>query len=387
MFILDAALRLFYGSALKTIGSFASDGDPHEISALDHLNGRHDTDFYRIRCRWHLIIKSFKAYCGDFSHLDKGVALTVLDQVHNMIFGAETEVEYNKGKRELDSYLWLNETEMTPSTRRREAQKASKQTTAPSTKPPSKKTRKTVRSGKKGSKTRDRMPDFQVRVEAMDAFVAACHKERKHLGHIHSGGHMTCGCTGTFRGEAEFSVEKTEPGTLGGKRKRSTNVGDKASLTKFFRHVGGLHDLREADKSIAVDKVAQKPPTEPFSKDTCELEEALSKHAHAVLVRTLGRIKDYNVWVVEVDEGKATKFAVRHKKAPMQTHSAFTVFHRTRYVDVNVCPTTHEERLKCTCPWTRMMGLPCSQQRRVHGGCRSALVKCHFPWRPRRGRV
>lgn len=132
--------------------------------------------------------------------------------------------------------------------------------------------------------------------------------------------------------------------------------------------MGGLHDLREADKSIAVDKVAQKPPTEPFSKDTCELEEALSKHAHAALVRTLGRIKDCNVWVVEADEGKATKFAVRHKKAPMQTHSAFTAFHRTRCVDVNVCPTTHEERLKCTCPWTRMMGLPCAHICAVNNG-------------------
>jgi len=80
-FVLDSCLRSFYGSALKLVQAFATDGDSNLYEVVDSLQGRYGMDFYRVRCRWHAIVKPFLNACRDFSNSDGGIALTVLDQV------------------------------------------------------------------------------------------------------------------------------------------------------------------------------------------------------------------------------------------------------------------------------------------------------------------
>jgi hypothetical protein len=199
-FVVDKALRMLYGSALLGIESFATDGDPNEISVVDELNGKYGMSFYRVRCRWHLIIKSFVSYCGDFSAMDGGVAHTVLDQVHNMVFNAESMTEYNTGLQELSTYLQLSEADMTPSVHRRRTRQNVK-----------KATRARTEKGKKPAEASKACPKFAARRKAMQTFVRVVNAERKHLGHVHSAGHMTLkntGEAGLWREAIEWETER-----------------------------------------------------------------------------------------------------------------------------------------------------------------------------------
>ena len=79
-FVLQSSFRMFYGSALKRVNAYATDGDSNLYDTIDALKGKYGMEFHRIRCRWHAIIKPFSKYCP-FSSVDGGLAMTVLDQV------------------------------------------------------------------------------------------------------------------------------------------------------------------------------------------------------------------------------------------------------------------------------------------------------------------
>ena len=79
-FVLDHSMRLFYGTALRRVNAFSTDGDSNLYEVVQSLQGKYGMDFQFVRCRWHGTVKPFLNICT-FSNQDGGVALTVLDQV------------------------------------------------------------------------------------------------------------------------------------------------------------------------------------------------------------------------------------------------------------------------------------------------------------------
>lgn len=90
-FVLHSAFRMFYGSALRRVNAYATDGDSNLYDVVEGLRGKFGMDFHRVRCRWHAVIKPFAKHCP-FNSMDGGLALTVLDQVsdHALAYAAST---------------------------------------------------------------------------------------------------------------------------------------------------------------------------------------------------------------------------------------------------------------------------------------------------------
>ena len=89
-FVLDSCLRAIYGSALRRVESFATDGDSNLYSVVDGLQGKYGMSFHRVLCRWHAIVKPFMLECSAFCNADGGVALSVLDQVRSNVSAPQT---------------------------------------------------------------------------------------------------------------------------------------------------------------------------------------------------------------------------------------------------------------------------------------------------------
>ena len=170
--------------------------------------------------------------------------------------------------------------------------------------------------------------------------------------------------------EAEFSnVKVNKSGSGPWKRhKRHNHANNRAKLRDFFRLTESLYKLREADKSVKVDKVARRPVTDLFSAATQEVEQCLGQHGHALLREQLDLSAGYDVKVVEVSQGRPVKFAVRARRRPRMAHEAFTVFHRTRIVAASTSVVDGSTRLFCSCPHSKLTGIPCRHLCAVNKG-------------------
>jgi hypothetical protein len=132
--------------------------------------------------------------------------------------------------------------------------------------------------------------------------------------------------------------------------------------------VENLHKLREADKSVKVDRVNRKAAAEFHSTGTEELEKALSGHGRKLLREQLEQMDEYVVKVLTALDGQPTSYSVTRRRRPMQVHEAFSVFHRTRTVAVEFHLLDGVARLRCSCMFSRMMGLPCRHMCAINKG-------------------
>jgi len=114
---------------------------------------------------------------------------------------------------------------------------------------------------------------FAQRKAAMQKMIDEVFALRAHLGHVNARGFLTLMLTGTFRGEAEFSLAKTDnPDPGGRKRKRSASARKKTHIKDFFRRIEMIFKRRELDRSTKADKAASRPVQDVHSEQSRELE-------------------------------------------------------------------------------------------------------------------